>query len=127
LNYDPVSNTVIAEGENITTGSNIMMSRDGGEHWFEIGYIRDDVFRTDYNWDGIYNWSDSIIFYPLGGMVCGYGWWFVINSDITIGENIPSLVRISFDGKISEMIYLPLHTAMRSVVMVAGYIFFQRW
>lgn len=121
LEYDPLTNTIIAVGYNDTTSSYIMISPDGGDHWFEIGFEYDDHFRTDYGFEGIYKWpADWTFDYYLSNMAYAYGWWFVANSYGTPDGNSPPIIRISIDGEISEAVYPPPQYAMYGYSIVSG-------
>lgn len=121
LVHDPITNTVIANGYSDVTSSVVMMSTDGGEHWFELGPVGYDYFRTDYGWDGIYNWPDDWSFEYEGGMACGFGWWFVINGYGSSPDYyVPPIVRISTDGRITEAVYPPDQTYTYGYVMLSG-------
>jgi hypothetical protein len=97
----------------------IMLSDDGGNHWFELGYQYQDYYRTTYGFDGIYNWPNNWKFYPVLGARFSFGKWFVVNgyngaffygtSDHSAdnGPNLPSILRISPSGRIVEPIHPP--------------------
>lgn len=125
LEYDPVTNTVIANGFTQystvdVNGNMILISDDGGEHFFEVGYSVEDYLRTDYGWDGVYNWPLNLQVAAGGGMAFAYGWWFVSNFEEVPDGGYPSLIRISPDGQITEPVYLPLQQSMTLSVVLAG-------
>jgi hypothetical protein len=107
MSYDSITNTVIALGESNETDSQVMISDDGGDHWFEVGYKHDESFVA-LGWDGIYKWPDWI--FSLGGGVgFAYGWWFIANREETNagGDYRPTMIRISPSGEITEPVYPP--------------------
>jgi hypothetical protein len=119
LEADPITNTMIANGAHPRNASKVMMSTDGGERWFEVGYKTDDNWRTDHGWDGVYKWP-AWTFAAKGGMAFGYGWWFVVNYRNTPDSTKPPMVRISPDGQISEGVYLPEMSARDATIVMAG-------
>lgn len=118
MEYDHITNTVIANGLSFYNDSKIMMSTDGGENWFEVGYLTDASF-LDYGWDGIYKWPDS--FYAEGGgLAYAHGWWFAISAGQSPGPTDFSMIRISTDGEITQPVYLPHQYTMSAVIVLSG-------
>lgn len=117
LECDPLTNTMIANGDGPVTNTSVMMSDDGGEHWFEVGYLIDAHVVEDYGYEGIYKWLIDWYFESGGGMAYGYGWWFLLNGGVTPDNNWPAMIRISPSGQISEPVY-PSEQVLRTAFII---------
>lgn len=118
LEYDHLTNTVMANGNNPTNRSVVLMSDNGGDHWFEIGYLEDDHWRTDNGWDGVYKWN-GYDFFEGGGIAYAYDWWFMVDGQPPGGSD-PPMIRISPSGQTTEPVY-PAHLVnMSGVILLAG-------
>lgn len=120
LECDPLTNTMIASGHSQYNDSKIMMSDDGGSHWFEVGYLNDDDFRIDHDFDGIYKWPIDWYFDEGGGLAYGYGWWFAVNAAQTPSSTDPPMIRISPSGQISEPVFVAQQQAMDAYILISG-------
>jgi hypothetical protein len=119
MEYDPFTNTVLCNGATPTSMSTpLLMSTDGGLHFFEIGFRVDKATAEAGGFDGIYempSWDIGI----GGGMAAGFGWWFMANTS-TPNDLWPSIFRISTDGRIVEPVIPDRQYNTYAYVLLAG-------
>lgn len=131
MEYDPSTNTVICVGSPTATASQFMMSTDGGDHWFEIGFgpgLTQDEEAVLAGWEIVFSmptveylgsFSTGWSLDNYGGLAYGYGWWFYANPRSPDGID-PTMVRFSPDGRIAEVVLLSQTKTRTSVIILAG-------
>lgn len=131
MEYDESTNSVICNGSSPTTNSGFIMSTDGGDTWFEIGFgpdLEDEAALDAAGWDIVYS-MPTVEFEDVvstgwyvntgGGLAYGYGWWFYANFLYPDAIN-PMMIRFSPDGRISEVVNISEVNVRSSSIVIAG-------